>query len=403
MNKNAIVILFSILFAGCSGLNNYAKNILSDPRNEQLVYKTDKDYSSSQIDLIIPPDLSQPNTERSLSLPEIVKNDSDKLFTVDSKLDNIKIFRQGQSMFLSVSTTDKILLWNNIKSFWLTEGFQILNEDITIASIRTNYLENLSEAQLGTVQRVVGRYVPLLVSPETRDSYSTRLVKKENGYDVVVTHYGKEFMSDGDTEFRWQNRPRDIEFENEMISRMFIYLGGDEAREAGYVVANINRATDKVLLSSDERGFQTLFIPDIYERVYPRIISSLDKLGVNILSENSSDGLVLVSLSESISYSAQVTEALSKLSSLRDRSIITESEYLEKRQIILSNKTVKESPGLFDKLFGGDDQADTIIVRVSLGGEKGEHTLVTIENESYTQVQTSPTEELIRGLYANLR
>tara|TARA_B100000242_G_C43017756_1_gene473416 strand:- start:34 stop:1245 length:1212 start_codon:yes stop_codon:yes gene_type:complete len=403
MNKNAIVILFSILFAGCSGLNNYAKNILSDPRNEQLVYKTDKDYSSSQIDLIIPPDLTQPNTERSLSLPEIVKNDSDKLFTIDSKLENIKIFRQGQSMFLSVSTTDKILLWNNIKSFWLTEGFQILNEDITIASIRTNYLENLSEAQLGTVQRVVGRYVPLLVSPETRDSYSTRLVKKENGYDVVVTHYGKEFMSDGDTEFRWQNRPRDIEFENEMISRMFMYLGGDEAREAGYVVANINRATDKVLLSSDERGFQTLFIPDIYERVYPRIISSLDKLGINILSENSSDGLILVSLSESISYSAQVTEALSKLSSLRDRSIITESEYLEKRQIILSNKTVKESPGLFDKLFGGDDQADTIIVRVSLGGEKGEHTLVTIENESYTQVQTSPTEELIRGLYANLR
>ena len=403
MNKNAIVILFSILFAGCSGLNNYAKNILSDPRNEQLVYKTDKDYSSSQIDLIIPPDLTQPNVERSLSLPEIVKNDSDKLFTIDSKLENIKIFRQGQSMFLSVSTTDKILLWNNIKSFWLTEGFQILNEDITIASIRTNYLENLSEAQLGTVQRVVGRYVPLLVSPETRDSYSTRLVKKENGYDVVVTHYGKEFMSDGDTEFRWQNRPRDIEFENEMISRMFIYLGGDEAREAGYVVANINRATDKVLLSSDERGFQTLFIPDIYERVYPRIISSLDKLGINILSENSSDGLILVSLSESISYSPQVTEALSKLSSLRDRSIITESEYLEKRQIILSNKTVKESPGLFDKLFGADDQADTIIVRVSLGGEKGEHTLVTIENESYTQVQTSPTEELIRGLYANLR
>ncbi len=403
MNKIAIVILLSIFSAGCSGLNNYAKNILSDPRNEQLVYKTDRDYSSSQIELIIPPDLTQPNTERSLSLPEIVKNDSEKLFTVDTQLDNIKIFRQGQSMFLSVSTTDKILLWNNIKSFWLTEGFQILNEDITIASIRTNYLENLSEAQLGTVQRVVGRYVPLLVSPETRDSYSTRLVKKENGYDVVVTHYGKEFMSDGDTEFRWQNRPRDIEFENEMISRMFMYLGGDEAREAGYVVANINRTTDKVLLSSDDRGFQTLFIPDIYERVYPRIISSLDKLGINILSENPSDGLILVSLSESISYSPQVTEALSKLSSLRDRSIVTESEYLEKRQIILSNKTVKESPGLFDKLFGGDDQADTIIVRVSQGGEKGEHTLVTIENESYTQVQTSPTEELIRGLYANLR
>ena len=110
-----------------------------------------------------------------------------------------------------------------------------------------------------------------------------------------------------------------------------------------------------------------------------------------------------MSLSESISYSAQVSEELSKLTSLRDRSIITESEYLEKRQIILSNKTVKESPGFFNKLFGANDEADTFIVRVSQGGEKGEHVLISIENESYTQVQTSPTEELIRGLYANFR
>ena len=73
MNKIVTVTLFSILLTGCSGLNNYAKNILSDPRNEQLVYKTDKDYSSSQIDLIVPPDLTQPNTQRSLSLPEIVR------------------------------------------------------------------------------------------------------------------------------------------------------------------------------------------------------------------------------------------------------------------------------------------------------------------------------------------
>ena len=182
-----------------------------------------------------------------------------------------------------------------------------------------------------------------------------------------------------------------------------MYLGGDEARQAGYVVAKPNRTTNKVLLSSDEKGFQTLFIPDTYERIYPKIISSLDKLGINILSQNPSDGLILVSLSESISYSTEVSEELSKLTSLRDRSIITESEYLEKREIILSNKTVEESPGFFSKILGGSNEADTFILRVSLGGEKGQHTLITIENESYTQVQTSPTEELIRGLYANLR
>ena len=44
MNKKiTIATLFSILLTGCSGLSNYAKNILSDPRNEKLVYKTEDD------------------------------------------------------------------------------------------------------------------------------------------------------------------------------------------------------------------------------------------------------------------------------------------------------------------------------------------------------------------------
>ena len=144
-------------------------------------------------------------------------------------------------------------MWNQIKQFWLQEGFQILNEDITIASIRTNYLENLSEAQLNP--KGCWQVCTLLVSPETRDSYSTRLIKKENGYNIFITHYGKEFMSDGDTDFRWQNRPRDPEFENEMISRMYIYLGGDEARELA-LLFKINLNKKKASIFTDEKDYK---------------------------------------------------------------------------------------------------------------------------------------------------
>ena len=196
-------------------------------------------------------------------------------------------------------------------------------------------------------------------------------------------------------------------FRNRLITAMkrkgYEAFGASSVSEAINLVNNTDYYCFSFNDFKKENDVKYENIPDLYERVYPRVISSLDKLGINILSEKPSDGLILVSLSESVSYSEQVSEELSKLTSLRDRSIITESEYLEKRQIIMSKKTVEESSGFFDKLFGGDDQADTIIVRVSQGGEKGEHTLVTIENESYTQVQTSPTEELIRGLYANLR
>jgi len=402
MNKYFSCILIFIL-NGCAGMSDYVKDIISDPRNEKLVYKTDEDYSSRQIDLVIPPNLNQPNTINALSLPEIIDNDSNKLFTVDTKLEGIKIYKQGQDTFLSVKTEDKILLWNRIKSFWLDQGFQILSEDLTISSMRTNYLENLSEVQLGTIQRVVGRYVPLLVSPETRDSYKTRLVKKENGFDIVISHYGKEFMSDGDTEFRWQNRPRDKEFQNEMISRMYIFLGGNEAKNSGYIVAKISGARNSVSIYTDEQGLQTLFVPDIYERVYPKIISSLDILGINILSESSSEGLIQVSFGDSVSVtSPQASKELDKLRSLRDRSIITESEYLEKSKIIIRKNTKNESTGFFDKFFGKDD-TETFSLRIAQGGENRESTLITIEDNLFTQIQTLASDEVLRGLYVNLK
>ncbi|MDC0415414.1 outer membrane protein assembly factor BamC [Gammaproteobacteria bacterium] len=362
MSKHFISFLLLFSLSGCSGMTDYVKNIISDPRNEKLVYKTDEDYSSSKIDLVIPPNLNRPKTIDALMLPEVIDNDSDKLFTIDTKLEGIKIYKQGLDMFLSVETQDKLILWNRIKSFWLEEGFQLLSEDLTISSMKTNYLENLSEVQLGAIQRVVGRYVPLLVSPETRDSYKTRIIKKDNGFDIVVSHYGKEFMSDGDSEFRWQNRPRDNEFQNEMISRLYIYLGGNEAKNSGYIIAKTTGIRNTVSIYTDEQGLQTLYIPDIYERVYPSIVSSLDILGVKILDNSQSNGLIKISMDDK----------------------------------------ADESKGFLAKMFS-DNSSQVMNIKVTTGGNNGESTLVTIEDNSFVQIQTLASDEILRGLYVKLR
>jgi outer membrane protein assembly factor BamC len=303
-----------------------------------------------------------PKTIDALMLPEVIDNDSNKLFTIDTKLEGIKIYKQGQDMFLSVETQDKLILWDRIKSFWLEEGFQLLSEDLTISSMRTNYLENLSEVQLGTIQRVVGRYVPLLVSPETRDSYKTRIIKKDNGFDIVVSHYGKEFMSDGDSEFRWQNRPRDNEFQNEMISRMYIYLGGNEAKNSGYIIAKTTGIRNAVSIYTDEQGLQTLYVPDIYERVFPSIVSSLDILGVKIIEKNQSSGSIKISLDE---------------------------------------KT-QESKGFLAKIFG-DNSSQVMNLKVTTGGDNGESTFIIIEDNSFIHIQTLASDEILRGLYVKLK
>ena len=363
MNRNIyVIILTAFLMSSCSSMTDYAKNIISDPRNEKLVYKTNEDYSSGQIDLIVPPNLNSPDTTNSLSLPEIVENDNEKLFTIDTELESIQIYKQGNDMFLSAKTQDKISLWNKIKTFWATEGFFLVNYDLTVSSMRTNYLENLSEVKLGTVQRVVGRYVPLLVSPETRDSYKTRLIKTNDGYDILITHYGKEFMSDGDSEFRWQNRARDPEFENEMISRMYIYLGGNEAREAGYIVAKSIGIRNQASIYSDDNNLQTLYVPDIYERTYPAVVNALDILGINIVEQKQSDGYI---------------------------------------QISLNDKETSDD-GFFSNIFN-KSSSETLFVKLNLGGENNSATLITIENNSFVQMNNSASEEVLRGLYVKLR
>jgi hypothetical protein len=100
MSKHFISFLLLFILSGCSGMTDYVKNIISDPRNEKLVYKTDEDYSSRQIDLIIPPNLNQPKTIDALMLPEVIENDSNKLFTIDTKLEGIKIYKQGSGYVL---------------------------------------------------------------------------------------------------------------------------------------------------------------------------------------------------------------------------------------------------------------------------------------------------------------
>ena len=228
--------------------------------------------------------------------------------------------------------------------------------------MKTGFLENLSEAQLGTVQRMVGRYIPLLVAPETRDSYSTRVLLKDDSLDVLITHYGKEYMSDGDTEFRWQNRARDPEFESEMISRLYIYLGGEEAKSKGYSVVKSIGLRGKASISIDENGMHTLYINDIYARVWPAVIKSLEVYGINILSTKEEDGLIKVSVQESEASSSSMLDYLAFWKS---------SEDIDSFNIVLITKQ--------------------------------EGTVIEIQNDMFANITNTATEEVIRALYADLR
>ena len=355
-------ILPLLVFSGCSPVSEYLGNLTSPERKDLVVYKTSKSYDDTQFDLMVPPDLINPGLSDDLEIPGYDDDKGMEVFTVDTKLDGISILRSGRDSFISLKTNNKEYVWNKLSDFWLAEGFRLTKKDYTLGIMKTGFLENLSEAQLGAVQRIVGRYVPLLVAPETRDSYSTRVLLKDDSLDILITHYGKEYMSDGDTEFRWQNRVRDPEFESEMISRLYIYLGGEEAKSKGYSVIKSTGLRSKANMSIDEDGFHTLYINDIYARVWPAVMKSLDTYGINILSAKEEDGLIRVSVGEA---------------GASDQSILSSLAFW------------KSSP---------DINSFNIVLVTNQEG-----TLIEIQNDMFANITNTATEEVIRALYADLR
>jgi outer membrane protein assembly factor BamC len=169
-------------------------------------------------------------------------------------------------------------------------------------------------------------------------------------------------MSDGDTEFRWQNRARDPEFESEMISRLYIYLGGDEAKSKGYAVIKSTGIRSKARLSIDENGFHTLYVNDIYERVWPAIIKSLDTYGINILDSNQEGGVITVSIGGEDSNESSMLDYLTFW---------------------------KSSPKV--------NSFNIVFVT------KQDGTTIEIQNNMFANITNTATEEVIRALYTDLR
>ena len=100
----------------------------------------------------------------------------------------------------------------------------------------------------------------------------------------------------------------------------------------------------------------------IYERVYPSIVSHLDILGVKIIEKNQSSGSIKISLDEN----------------------------------------TEESKGFLAKMFS-DNSSQVMNIKVTTGGDTGESTLIIIEDNSFVQIQTLASDEILRGLYVKLK
>ncbi len=295
----AAILLIGFL-AGCSG------NIL--PESKKIEYKS----AGKLPPLEIPPDLTQQTRDERYAVPDVSASKGTATFSAYSSersgqartttaqdllpnVDSMRIERAGTQRWLVVSGSSE-KLWPAVKEFWQEIGF-LVNVEIPEAGImETDWAENRAKLPQDFIRNTLGKVIDSLYSTAERDKFRTRLEKgaEPGKVEIYISHRGmyEIYTNEGRTETRWQPRPADPELEAEMLRRLMVRLGADEARAKTMVAAEPRQERAKLSRATDGAG--ALLLDEAFDRAWRRVGLALDRVGFTVEDRDRSQGLYFV-------------------------------------------------------------------------------------------------------------
>jgi outer membrane protein assembly factor BamC len=277
--------------------------------------KVDYKSAGQTAPLEVPPDLLRPGTDDRFKVPDInptgtaTFSDYSKeragqprtgAITVLPDVPNARVMRDGSERWLVVKGTPE-QTWVTVKGFWQEGGF-IVNYEIPEAGImETDWAEKRAKVDAGMVRNLLRQIFDTVYSSSERDKYRTRL---EHGAqpgttEVYVSHRGMEEVyterssGAGPADTRWQPRPPDPELEAEMLRRLMVRFGVDEARAKSEIAATQPVAL-RATLSRGDDGAGTLALNEQFDRAWRRVGLALDRVGFTVEDRDRSKGLYYV-------------------------------------------------------------------------------------------------------------
>jgi len=287
------------LIAACSG------NILPEPK------KIDYQSSGKLPSLEVPPDLTQPARDDRYAVPDLSPKGSATFSeyagerkpgatastgpAVLPSADKMRVERAGTQRWLVVAGTPE-KLWPQIKEFWQELGF-IVNLELPEAGVmETDWAEDRAKLPQDIIRSTLGKVFDSLYSTAERDKFRTRLEPggEPGTTEVYVSHRGmyEVYVNEGKSETRWQPRPADPGIEAEMLRRLMVRLGADEAR-AQTVLAEAKPA-ERARLARAADGSATLTLAEPFDRAWRRVGLALDRVGFTVEDRDRSQGLYFV-------------------------------------------------------------------------------------------------------------
>lgn len=302
MRTSVPLIALSLVLAGCSSSLLESKRI---------------DYKSArqmQQPLEIPPDLTAPTRDDRFAVPDVsprgvatysaysadragqpataaTTGAADVLATPEK----MRIERAGTQRWLVVAGTPEEL-WPQIKDFWLELGFILNIESPDIGVMETDWAEDRAKIPQDFIRSSIGKVLDGLFSTPERDKFRTRLeAGKEAGtVEVYVSHRGmmEIYPNEAKDTTIWQPRPADPELEAEMLRRLMVRLGAEEARaEAALTTAPV---AERAKVSAGSDGQVSLSMEEPFDRAWRRVGLALDRIGFTVEDRDRAQGLYFV-------------------------------------------------------------------------------------------------------------
>ena len=299
MRTSASLIALSLALAGCS---------TSLFESKRIDYKSAKQMPQT---LEIPPDLTAPTRDDRFAVPDVsprgvatysaynadrsgqpsAAGAGDVLATPDT----MRIERAGSQRWLVVAGVPE-QLWPEIKDFWLELGF-ILNVDSPeIGVMETDWAEDRAKIPQDFIRSTLGKVLDGMFSTPERDKFRTRLEKgKDAGtVEIYISHRGmmEIYPTEAKDSTIWQPRPADPELEAEMLRRLMVRLGAEEARAEAAVATE--QAPERAQITSAADGRVMLVMEEPFDRAWRRVGLALDRIGFTVEDRDRAQGLYFV-------------------------------------------------------------------------------------------------------------
>ena len=302
MKSKSLVLLSVTLMTACSSMI---------PESKIVDYKA----AGKLPPLEIPPDLAAPSRDDRYAVPDVGKAKGGASFSTYSAerkgqsktatgsdvlpdLGKVHMERAGTQRWIVVPMpADQV--WPLVKEFWQETGLVVNEEKPEAGVMETDWAENRAKLPSDFIRNALGSVFDSLYSTAERDKFRTRIEpgSAPGSTEIYISHRGmyEVYVSEGKSETRWEPRQPDPDLEAEMLRRLMVKLGADDARAKSELAASKTAGQDKAKLSGRSAdGSGQLEIQDSFDRAWRRVGLALDRVGFTVEDRDRSQGLYFV-------------------------------------------------------------------------------------------------------------